>query len=323
MKHSDQASYLKNWLVIINPNAGTKKGEKDWPKIAALLDTAGFDYTPLFTTHRNHAIELSSDHINRGFKKIIVVGGDGTLNEVVNGVLTQGRYPGTEILVGMIMVGTGNDWSRTFNIPGKYKKAIKVIRKHKTFLHDAGKVTYHDKNPHTRYFINMAGLGYDGLVAHKTNQMKEKGRGGTFAYLISLLLGLFEYSQSTLEIDIDGENIFTGKVFSMSVGICKYNGGGMMQCPYAIPDDGIFDITLIKSIHKYQALLHLKKLYSGHFEHLPFIQIHKGKVIRIRRKQGASLKLESDGESLGHAPYDFEIIPRCLNMIIKEVEAPL
>ena len=314
---------MNNWLVVVNPNAGAKKGEKDWPKIAELLKENGIEYVAVLTTHRGHAIDITRQYIEQGFIKIIVVGGDGTLNEVINGIFLQDKYRSTDITVGMIMVGTGNDWGRTFGIPLKYKEAIKLIKEGKTFIQDVGKVSYQADKTHIRYFLNMAGLGYDGLVAHKTNKMKEKGRGGTLAYLYNLLLGLFEYRQPTLEIDIDGKNVFSGKVFSMSVGICKYNGGGMMQCPHAIPDDGILDITLIKFIHKYKVLVHINKLYSGHFEQLPFIQLFKGKNVEIRRKQGMSMKLETDGESLGHAPYSFEIIPAGLKVIIGKVEAPL
>ena len=252
-----------------------------------------------------------------------MVGGDGTLNEVVNGVFQQEKYASTDITLGMVMVGTGNDWGRTFGIPTRYSEAVRLIKNGKTFIQDAGRVSYFDGEQHKRHFINMAGLGYDGLVAHKTNVMKEKGRGGTLAYLLNLLLGLFEYRQPTIEIDIDGTKVFTGRVFSMSVGICKYNGGGMMQCPKAIPDDGILDITLIKFIHKYKALVHINKLYSGNFENLSFVKLFTGKNITISRKQGVVMKLETDGESLGRTPYHFEVLPASLKVIIGTVEPPL
>jgi YegS/Rv2252/BmrU family lipid kinase len=323
MKNDEATPYLKHWLVIVNPNAGARKCEKDWPKISGLLKEAGFEFTSLITTHRSHAIELSREYIAMGYSKIIVVGGDGTMNEVVNGIFQQDRYPSAGIRLGMVMVGTGNDWGKTFGIPAKYKKAIRLIREGKTFIQDAGKVSFFNGEQQTRYFINMAGLGYDGLVADKTNRMKEKGKGGTLAYLYNLLLGLFEYRQPTLEIDIDGSTVFRGRVFSMSVGICKYNGGGMMQCPRAIPDDGILDITLIKFIHKYKALVHINKLYSGQFEKLAFVQLFRGKTVTINRKQGMSMKLETDGESMGQAPYHFEVMPRSLQVIIGDVEPPL
>jgi YegS/Rv2252/BmrU family lipid kinase len=323
MKNDEEASFLKNWLVIVNPNAGARKGQKDWPRISAILENEGFGYTSLLTSHRGHATDLSKEYILKGFKKIIVVGGDGTLNEVVNGIFCQEKFPSTEVTLGMVMVGTGNDWGKTFGIPIKYQEAIRLIKKGRTFIQDAGKVSYFDGVQHSRHFINMAGLGYDGLVAHKTNEMKEKGRGGTLAYLYNLLLGLFEYRQPTLEINIDGKKVFTGKVFSMSIGICKYNGGGMMQCPRAVPDDGILDITLIKFIHKYKALVHINKLYSGSFENLSFIRLFQGENVTITKKQGIAIKLETDGESLGRAPYHFEVVPGSLKVIIGSVEPPL
>lgn len=97
------------WLVIVNPNAGRRKIERDWPEISALLSEAGFRFTSVFTECRNHAITLAEEHINRGFRDIIVVGGDGTMNEVVNGIFLQKSCPTTEITLGMVMVGTGND----------------------------------------------------------------------------------------------------------------------------------------------------------------------------------------------------------------------
>jgi YegS/Rv2252/BmrU family lipid kinase len=323
MKNDEEASYLKNWLVIVNPNAGARKGQKDWPKISQMLVEEGFEFTSRLTAHRGHATDLSREFIMKGLKKIIVVGGDGTMNEVVNGIFSQQKYSTTDIAIGMVMVGTGNDWGRTFGIPTKYSKAIRLIKTGKTFIQDAGMVNYFDGEQHKRHFINMAGLGYDGLVAHKTNVMKEKGRGGTLAYLYNLLLGLFEYRQPSVEISIDGKKVFTGRVFSMSVGICKYNGGGMMQCPRAVPDDGILDITLIKFIHKYKALVHINKLYSGHFENLPFVKLFTGRTVTISKKQGNAMILETDGESLGQGPYHFEVVPASLKVIIGTVEPPL
>ena len=128
----DQATPNENsWLVIVNPNTGRRKGEKDWPEISALLTEAGFEFTAHLTTHRGHAMELAEKEIMAGFKKVIVVGGDGTLNEVVNGIFRQTRFATSEIAIGMIMVGTGNDWGRMYNIREKYKKAVKTIRKNR------------------------------------------------------------------------------------------------------------------------------------------------------------------------------------------------
>ena len=260
------------WLVVVNPNAGSRKGEKDWPSISMLLDKNGFHYEAVFTRNRNHAIGITAEFVKRGFKKIIVVGGDGTLNEVVNGIYIQDFCHPSDLIVGMIPVGTGNDWGRMYAIPKKYREAIKVIKKAKLFTQDVGVVKYNDdEGTHVRYFINVSGMGYDALVALKTNRMKDRGKGGTFSYLYNIFTGLFQYKNTYFDIEVDGKHVFGGKVLSMNLGICRYNGGGLMQVPDAIPDDGLLDVTVIKGISKFRIVTNVAKLYDGSFIKLRFV----------------------------------------------------
>lgn len=304
------------WLVIVNPNAGKKKGEKDWPIITGLLEGAGFEFESLFTAQRGHALSLTVEYIQKGYRKIIIVGGDGTLNEVVNGVFLQDNCITTDITLGMIMVGTGNDWGRMYNLKGKYEKAVKILKKQRIFVQDAAKVSYFEgPEEKERYFVNMAGLGYDALVAQMTNHMKDQGGGGPLAYLLNLVRGLFRYNNTSLEVEVDGQLVYSGQVFSMSVGICKFNGGGMMQLPYAVPDDGILDITLFKQVTKMTVVRNLKKLYDGTFTHLPFVQVHTGKTVTVKSLTRQQSYLETDGESLGHGPFRFGIIPKSIKVI--------
>ena len=313
---NQEESNKNRWFVIVNPNAGKRRGEKDWPKIAALLTGEGFDYIHEFTAHRDHAIILTEKYIRDGFRKIIVVGGDGTLNEVVNGIFRQDIAETTGIMVGMIMVGTGNDWGRMYNLKVKYKKAVRAIKKQRLFIQDAGMVKYYEgADEITRHFVNIAGLGYDALVTRMTNNTKETGGGGTMTYLVNLLKGLFRYHHAYLDIVIDGESVYRGKVFSMSVGICKYNGGGMMQLPFAVPDDGLFDVTIFKNVTKLTVIRHIKKLYAGTFTDLPFVQTHTGKAISIISSTDDQSQLETDGESLGQTPISFQIIPKSVKVI--------
>jgi diacylglycerol kinase (ATP) len=317
MQHMiQQESIEKRWLVIVNPNAGKRKGEKDWPEISTLLTEAGFEFVHEFTAHRDHARIITEKYVKEGFKKIIVVGGDGTLNEVVNGIFSQDKVETTDIVVGMIMVGTGNDWGRMFNLKENYKKAIKILKKERIFIQDAGLVSYHDgKEEKKRYFVNIAGMGYDALVVRLTNSAKDRGKGGPMSYLVNLVKGLFRYHHTLLDIRVDDRSIYNGRVFSMSVGICKYNGGGMMQLPFAIPDDGLFDVTVFKNVTKMTVLRHIKKLYSGTFTDLPFVQTHQGKSVSVISMSRDESYLETDGESLGHTPFIFEIIPKSVKII--------
>lgn len=304
----------KEWFVIVNPNAGRRKGEKDWLEIARLLNEAGIEFTNIFTEHKDHAVKLTRKYIETGFKNIIVVGGDGTLNEVVNGVFLQKHCPTTHITLAMIPVGTGNDWCRMFGIPLSYKQAIGFITRGKTFLQDAGKVTFFssDSLRKTRYFINMAGMGYDALVAKKTNLLKESGKIRPFSYLLNMLTSLFSYHTAESIITFGGETI-ESSVFSMSVGICQYNGGGMKQAPNAIPDDGLFDLTIITKVTKFEVFKNIKKLFDGTFIHLPQVSTYTADKIAIESTQ--PLFLEVDGESLGNTPFQFEVVPLCIKVI--------
>lgn len=304
------------WFVIVNPNAGRKKGEKDWNQIKTLFQESNIQINSNFTKQQLHAIDLVKKAIKDGFRKFVVVGGDGTLNEAINGILSQKSIPSTEISIGMIPVGTGNDWGRMYQIPGDYRAAVDLIKNEKTFIQDSGKVSYWDKDRQlSRYFVNMAGMGYDALVAKKTNMMKAKGGGGPFSYLINLFLGLIQYRFAFLELSIDGKEVYKGKVFSMNIGICKYNGGGMMQLPYAQPDNGLFDVTLIKKASKLKVITNIKNLYDGSFIKIPEVETFKGKQIKIYSKPKNSIFLEADGESLGSSPMLFEIIPKSIKLI--------
>jgi len=313
-------NWQNSWLVIVNPHAGSSKCDRDWPKIKRLLEDQAFNMRIIFTERQFHAIELVKSNIeNEGFTKIIVVGGDGTLNEVVNGIFRQKRYGTHEITLGVITVGTGNDWGRMYEIPESYKKQIKLLKKGYTFLQDVGEVEYrHAVDEEKRYFINIAGMGYDALVAKKTNLMKQRGKGGALAYLLNLVSGLFQYKITYLDIVADGKTIFSGSVFSMSIGICKYNGGGMMQLPDAIPDDGLFDITVIRKTTKYRIVTNIKNLYDGSFINMREVEQYRGKMISITSKPPQKLYLETDGESLGHSPLDFKVIPKAIRLIVRK-----
>lgn len=306
------------WLVIVNPNAGVKKGAKAWPKILEIIRGEGIDQHHMLTKQKDHAIHLVRKSIEEGYRSIVVVGGDGTLNEVLNGILLQQACPVSEITLGIIPVGTGNDWCRMFSVPFDHEGAVKLLKKRQTFIQDIGKVTYHKKGQtFERYFMNVAGMGYDALVAKKTNLLKEKGYGGPLTYFWFVFASLFQYRFMDAVIEVDGEAAFKGEIFSMNVGICKYNGGGMMQLPFAVPDDGLMDVTLIKKAPKWMVIRHASKLYNGTLVHLPMVETYQGKTIRIRST--GTIYLETDGESLGHTPFTFEILPKALKVVTSEL----
>ncbi|MGM0566812.1 MAG: diacylglycerol/lipid kinase family protein [Bacteroidota bacterium] len=310
-----------DWLVVVNPNAGRRKGEKDWSDIAEMLEEANISFVSVFTQRKYQAIQLTKKHIEKAYKKIIVVGGDGTLSEVINGVFEQKKYDPSEIAVAMIPVGTGNDWCRMYQIPGEYAKAIDIIASGKTFQQDAAAVEYYDGSmPQKRYMVNMAGIGYDGLVAKKTNAQKEKGQSNPLSYIYNLLVSLFGWRSQQATITIDDKEI-KANVFSLSAGINRYNGNGMKQLPFASPVDGLLDLTIIRHVGKMVVLRSVKKLFDGSFVNLPEVSTHRGKRIAINAKDNKNLVLEIDGESLGNTPVTIEVLPSAVTLIVPEEQA--
>ena len=305
----------KEWLIIVNPNAGNGRGKKDWEKISALLKREGISFAANFTERKGHAIDLTLKAISAGFRKIITVGGDGTLNEVVNGVFTNSSCLSTDVILSLIPVGTGNDWGRMFGIPLDYEKAVKIIRENKTLLHDVGLVSYYNgAEKKNRYFINIAGLGFESVVVRKTNIQKDKGHGGKLIYFYNLLTSLLSYKNTKAEINIDGE-IIHAEVFSLNVGNGRYCGGGMRQTPRALPDDGLLDVTIINGMGKFEIVRNLKILYDGTILQHPKIDGYKCKNIKISSE--SAMYAEADGESLGQTPAEFSIIPEGINIVYR------
>jgi YegS/Rv2252/BmrU family lipid kinase len=238
------------WLVIVNPNAGKRRGNKDWPKIEAIFNRYNLHHEVRFTLRKRHAISLTISGIDEGYRNIAVVGGDGTMNEVVNGLFRQTTVPTTDITLGMITIGTGNDWGRMFGIPSDYEGAVRVLSKYKRSLSDAGVVEYETGNGREkRFFINIAGLGFDAVVARRTNRGKERGHSSKLIYMYNLLRSLLFYKHTHTDVIIDGR-LISNQTFTISLGIGQYSGGGMRQTPNAIHDDGLFDITIIKKMRK-------------------------------------------------------------------------
>lgn len=303
------------WFVIVNPVAGSGRGLIDFPQISKLLRNDDIRHDAVFTEHKHHATELTVTAANQGYRKIIVIGGDGTLNEVVNGLFIQKTVEPCEILLAVIAVGTGNDWVRTFGIPQHYSEAIRAIREERSFLQDVGTVTYTESHyTQTRYMANVAGLGFDAHVISTFNHLKMKGYKGGWMYLYSILKSYFRYKSSGARIWVDDEVVFNDLMFSLAIGICKYNGGGVQQLPNALADDGLLDLTIIRPVHWWHIVFCLKKLFNGDIYQIGHVIHAQGRKVRI--EAAPSIQLETDGELMGGTPVEVNIRQRAIRVVV-------
>ena len=303
----------KNYFVLINPNAGKCSGKKDWQNISAILTNNGIAFNHQFSDFKGHAMEIAKETAIQGYKNLIIVGGDGTLNEAVNGILSIPEKQPNDITLSMIPVGTGNDWCRSFNIPRNYEEAVLLIKRNKTTTQDLAKVKYHDNDEvKSRYFANISGIGFDAHVAIKSNNDKQLNKSGFFVYFKNVITSLIEYKSVESVVSFNDTQVIC-RLFLLSVGKGKFNGGGMKQLPFAIHDDGFIDFALIEDLSKFAVISQLPKLYKGTHVNHPKISSHKTKKLTITTKE--KIFLEVDGETFGHSPFEFEVVPSALNLI--------
>lgn len=305
---------ISKWLLIANPSSGNGKGRNDSKEVQDLLSQKGIETDIFYSEYSGHTSVLVHQAIEKGYRKIISMGGDGTLNEVVNGIFNQQHVSTDEITIAVIPVGTGNDWCKTFNIPKDYQQAADVIAREKTIQHDIGVAENgHDKK---RYFINIAGLGYDGFVTEKISKMKQSGSGGKLFYLLWITWYLFQYKNTKISFKIDGKEFPEEEIFTLSVCNCRYNGDGMMQAPSALPDDGLLNITVMKKIHPFKSIISLPKMKNGTFVNMKEAALYTGKTVEVN--SSPQVIAETDGELIGETPLRFSIIHNALNVIINQ-----
>lgn len=307
----------ERWFAIVNPIAGKGKGLSDWPVISTLLHEAEIEVDALFTQRKYHATELAVYAVNKGYRRIIIIGGDGTIHETVNGLFIQRAVATSDVLLAVIAVGTGNDWIRMFGIPRTYRDAVKSILDGHTFLQDVGRVTYWESRiQQTRYLANVSGIGYDAAVCHGFNKLKDNGYRGNWLYVWSAFREAIRYRSRSARVTADGKEIFRGKLFSSTIGVCKYTGGGMSQTPYAVADDGLFDMTIIPKMNRIRLFSRFRVLYTDNIYNITGVNLFRAKSIEIESKQ--PIRLEIDGEILGYSNFTYDIVPRAIRAVVSD-----
>ncbi len=312
MKSSNQNK--NRWIVLLNPHAGGKNAGKLWPSIKNELTKQKFHFELQETKKPFEAINIIKCKIEEGYRNIIAIGGDGTLHEVINGIMAQKVADTTKITLGLISIGTGNDWIKTHQISDDYKIAIKQIKEGKTMLQDVGQILFKDSNQQEdkRFFINSVGIGFDAKVVKTMLPKKEKGIANKNGYINGLIKSLFTNKNVKGWLHFDNQQIET-KIYNLSIGICKYKGGGFKLLPNAIPDDGILDITLASSISKFKLLKSLPKIFKGKVDQIKYFDFYTAQKILLDLTH--PIGTEVDGEFLSYHPMEISVIPQQIRLI--------
>jgi diacylglycerol kinase (ATP) len=239
----------------------------------------------------------------------VAVGGDGTLNEVANGLLA---LPGDRPELAVIPLGTGMDFARSHGIPRKVDGALDVVAGGRTSEIDAGRVAYRswDGSSGESYFANIGSAGMSGAVARQAN-VTSKALGGRISFFAALVRVFATWRNTELHVEAGGERR-TGKMTNLIVANGRYQGGGMLIAPDAEPDDGLFDVLLIGDITKRDFVLNVGKIYRGtHLSH-PKIDLLRSDSVSVDAE--VAVPIELDGEQPGTTPAHFEVMPRALRL---------
>ena len=298
--------------LIVNPVAANGAVGKNWPRMCDFLQAEGASFDVVLTERPGHATQLARQALDDGYRTIVAVGGDGTVNEVLNGLVVNGAVD-PEVTLGIIPWGTGADFSRTVGIPRDYVEACRHLPRLETRPVDLGRITCLRQGREVeRYFINVAGLGFDGEVAELANR-SPKVLGGTITYLACLFASLVTYRNKNAEFSFDGQHV-RGRINSIIVCNGCYLGGGMFMAPDASFDDGIFDVVILGNLNKLEVVVNLPRLYKGtHLTH-PKVSLCHAREVHVEARQ--RMFLQADGELIGEAPATFRIIPQALRVLV-------
>jgi YegS/Rv2252/BmrU family lipid kinase len=310
-----------DWLAIVNPAAGRGRGRRGWTAMEQALRRAGLRCDVVTTSCSGDGRQLAADAISAGRSRIMVAGGDGSVHDVVNGIMLASPGTGTSTGTGQrnsrtptlvaLPLGTGNDWSRSLRLPDDPASLAEILRRDEGAPHDVGRVTLRASATgglETHWFVNVAGAGFDAHVIARLGPAANTGLG----YLRGALRELGHYRSPRFRLQLDDATI-DGKLLLAFVANGQYCGRGMHVAPVACSDDGRFDVVTIAEVGLARALTKLARLYRGTILQDALVQHHL--TARLRIEAEPAVAVEADGQLLGVTPAEFSIVPRALRVL--------
>ena len=317
------------WFAVINVYAASNKASKLWSKAEERMKAKGMVFHGSRTGKGGNAMELTFDACMAGYRRFIAVGGDGTVHDVLNGIAgfvdwtQEGGRPVnfSDFTIGVIPVGSGNDWIKTAGVPKDVLAAVDVLEAGCISSQDVVRVSMLEQAmpPRDRvlamsYMMNVGGVGIDARVCEAVNAQKRQGKRGKILYVTSLIKAISERVPSDAKVICDGETVFDGRYFSMAFGVGKYSGGGMRQTPDAVMDDGLLDMTIIPELGALTIATKAPQLFTGTFSRIKQLVSKRGTKIEVIPDNGRPY-VEVDGEVIGIAPVCMEIMGQQINVL--------
>lgn len=305
-------------LIIVNPKSASGATRDRWSAMASDIRTHFGPFNVAFTKSRGDATDIAKRAIENGRKFIIACGGDGTINEVANGIIESDD----DAELGILPSGTGGDFRRTLNIPHGLREAARALKTGTAKHIDVGRVKFHDHNGReiSRYFLNVSSVGLAASIIERVkstnfaNWLPVPSLRGKASFAISTLQEVIGIEHSTIRVRIDDGDEHSLNTVNFCIANARYFGGGMLIAPDAKLDDGYFDIVSIGDLGTLKILFNAHTLYRGTHIELPEVKTRLAKRVEIRDANNAGIHLETDGELPGRLPAVYEVVPKALRI---------
>lgn len=311
-----------DWFFIVNPHAGSGKTMCEWIPAEQKCMKLGIPYTTSYTDYKRHATSLAYEAAAEGYRKILAVGGDGSVHEAFNGIMEWCDKTGTdpsEFTLAVAPIGSGNDWIKSLDVPHDMDKVIGLLAENSIGKMDVVRLesgSIESEGNSICYMANIGGIGFDSHVCERVNKQKERGRRNKRIYLNSLLYAMRHLKPIKLSVLVDGKELFSGECLSVALGNGRYSGSGMRQVPGAVMDDGLIDITVIPKMSFFAMLKELPRLFTGTFNESGKIAGGRGRILQIIPLDASSRDIiELDGEIEGRLPATFSATGKMINVI--------
>lgn len=301
-------------MMIVNPASANGKTGSNWSKMDSYLRSIGLEFSVQMTAAAGDATRMTRQALLDGYTTIVSIGGDGTLNETLNGFFDQDALINPEASLGVICCGTGGDFIRTAGIPRKLPPAAVLLREGKSRTLDVGCVTFisHAGERVSRYFLNVAGFGLDGETVYRVNNTS-KALGGFLSFLWGTVSAIIAHRSLPIKLEVDGQICYEGMMTVVAVTNGQYFGGGMQIAPMADLESGQFEVILIDAMTKRELLTCLPTIYKGKHIYNPHFKAFSG--TRVKATSTQRVLVEVDGEQPGYLDAEFSLIPACLKVI--------
>jgi YegS/Rv2252/BmrU family lipid kinase len=287
-------------LFLVNPEAGNGKAKREWPAIAEIIKENLSEYDFEFTQHPLHATELARNAVLKGYETIVSCGGDGTLNEVVNGIA------GSEVRMGLIPLGTGSDFGKTIGIRS-VDDAIKALKGNKFERVDVSNVTF-DATGQSRIFINVLEIGFGAEVMKYVNSHSKHGRSTFIVGILSTVWKLRRFKPG-----VEREELRDVDTIEVIVANGKYFGGGMLASPNSSISDGILDVHILRPVSRLSTIIRLRNLMNGTYIAKNYSFESTAKSVSFKEKGNL---VEMDGEVIGNTPISINVLQKGVNFIV-------